>query len=248
MLIFSASFFIFKPNENLDMKKKLVVLSGAGISAESGISTFRDSDGLWENHRIEDVASPEGFEKNPELVFEFYNLRRRQLKDVKPNRAHEILAELEKDFDVHIITQNVDNLHERAGSTKVTHLHGELCKVRPVNSESDAIIWEDDLNLGDLDENGVQLRPHIVWFGERVPEMDTAAEITSKADLFLVIGTSMQVYPAAGLVHDVPTNAEIFVIDPNLDFSMFRNKENCIKSSATEGMQKLQEILKAKLL
>lgn len=247
-MILSASFSIFKPNENRIMKKKLVVLSGAGISAESGISTFRDSDGLWENHRIEDVASPEGFERNPKMVLDFYNLRRRQLKDVKPNLAHEILAELENDFDVHIITQNVDDLHERAGSTKVTHLHGELRKVRPVNSEDDAIFWEDDLNLGDLDENGVQLRPHIVWFGEMVPEMQNAAEIASEADLFLVIGTSMQVYPAAGLISYVPRGSEIFYIDPNLDPYEYTKPENALNMKATEGMQKLKEILKSKFL
>ncbi|WP_300674474.1 NAD-dependent deacylase [Soonwooa sp.] len=230
------------------MKKKLVVLSGAGISAESGISTFRDSDGLWENHRIEDVASPEGFERDPEMVLNFYNLRRRQLKEVKPNIAHEILADLEKDFDVYIITQNVDDLHERAGSTKVTHLHGELRKVRPVNSEDDAILWEDDLNLGDLDENGVQLRPHIVWFGEMVPEMQNAAEIASNADLFLVIGTSMQVYPAAGLISYVSSGSEIFYIDPNLDPYEYTKSENALKMKATEGMQKLKEILNSKFL
>lgn len=228
------------------MKKKLVVLSGAGISAESGISTFRDANGLWENHHIEEVASPEGFARNPELVLEFYNLRRRQLKEVKPNKAHQILAELEDDFDVHIITQNVDDLHERAGSSKVMHLHGELRKARPVNSETDAIVWEDDLHLGDLDENGIQLRPHIVWFGEMVPEMDNAKEIASNADVFLVVGTSLQVYPAAGLVHYVPENCDIFVIDPNLDFSMFKNKENCFKTSATEGMEKFKNYFSTK--
>lgn len=225
------------------MKKKLVVLSGAGISAESGISTFRDSNGLWENHRIEDVASPEGFRRNPQLVLDFYNLRRRQLKDVKPNLAHEILAELEKDFDVHIITQNVDDLHERAGSTKVIHLHGELKKVRSVKDENHILEWEKDCNLGDCDEFGNQLRPHIVWFGEMVPEMDHAMEIASKADIFLVIGTSMQVYPAASLIHYVPEHCEVFIIDPNLE-NQFTKHENFLKTSATEGMK----ILKEKLL
>lgn len=147
------------------MKKKLVVFSGAGISAESGVQTFRDSNGLWENHRVEDVASPEGFKRNPQMVLDFYNARRRQLNEVLPNKAHLILAELEDDFDVNIITQNVDDLHERAGSTKVIHLHGELKKARPVNSESNIIPWEKDLNLGDLNFEGIQLRPHIVWFG-----------------------------------------------------------------------------------
>lgn len=224
------------------MKKKLVVLSGAGISAESSIKTFRDNNGLWENHRVEDVASPEGFERNPQLVLDFYNLRRRQLKDVQPNEAHKILAELEKDFDVEIITQNVDDLHERAGSTKVLHLHGELKKARPVNSETAIIPWEKDLNLGDTDENGVQLRPHIVWFGEMVPEMETAAEKASTADIFLVIGTSMQVYPAAGLIHYIPDECEVFLIDPHLP-NEYTRSENCFQTTATEGMKKLKERL-----
>ncbi|MDV3872664.1 NAD-dependent protein deacylase [Elizabethkingia anophelis] len=222
--------------------KKIVVLSGAGISAESGIKTFRDSNGLWENHKIEDVASPEGFARNPELVLEFYNLRRRQLSEVNPNEAHYILAELQKDFDVHIITQNVDDLHERAGSENIIHLHGELKKVRPVNDEESIILWEDDLNLGDLDENGIQLRPHIVWFGEMVPEMENAATIASTADILLVIGTSLQVYPAASLLHYVPADCEIFVIDPHLSQN-FTNEKNFFKTSATEGMKLFREAI-----
>lgn len=225
------------------MKKKLVVLSGAGISAESGIKTFRDSNGLWENHRVEDVASPEGFARDPQLVLDFYNLRRRQLKEVQPNEAHQILADLESDFDVHIITQNVDDLHERAGSTKVLHLHGELLKARPVNSDSNIIPWENDLNLGDLNYEGIQLRPHIVWFGEMVPAMEQATIITSSADIFVVIGTSMQVYPAAELIHYVSENCEIYVIDPNLEHS-YTKAENCLKCGGSEGMK----ILKEKLL
>ncbi|WP_234110626.1 SIR2 family NAD-dependent protein deacylase [Chryseobacterium sp. R2A-55] len=224
------------------MKKKLVVLSGAGISAESGVKTFRDADGLWENHRIEDVASPEGFERNPQLVFDFYNERRRQLKSVFPNKAHEILAELERYFDVEIITQNVDDLHERAGSTKVTHLHGELKKARPVNSGKNEIPWEGDLNLGDLNHEGIQLRPHIVWFGEMVPNMNKAASIAEKADLLLVIGTSLQVYPAASLIHYIPNGCEVFAIDPHLENSFVKN-ENFLKTSATQGMTRLKEIL-----
>lgn len=224
------------------VKKKLVVLSGAGISAESGIKTFRDSDGLWENHRVEDVASPEGFGRNPDLVFEFYNLRRQQLKTVKPNAAHQILAELEQYFDIEIITQNVDDLHERAGSTKVIHLHGELLKARPINSETAIIDWKEDLSAGDLDEKGVQLRPHIVWFGEMVPEMENAGRIAAEADLLLIIGTSMQVYPAAGLVDYVPDNCEIFVIDPNLE-GKYTHSENFYKTSATEGMKLLKDVL-----
>ncbi|WP_304344759.1 NAD-dependent deacylase [Chryseobacterium koreense] len=224
------------------MKKRLVVLSGAGISAESGVKTFRDADGLWENQRIEDVASPEGFQRNPQLVFDFYNERRRQLKSVFPNKAHEILAELEEYFNVEIITQNVDDLHERAGSTKVTHLHGELRKARPINSGKNEIPWEDDLNLGDLNHEGIQLRPHIVWFGEMVPNMNKAASITEKADFFLVIGTSLQVYPAASLIHYTPKGCEVFAIDPHLENS-FVKKENFLKISATEGMTRLKEIL-----
>ncbi|MDV3506615.1 NAD-dependent protein deacylase [Elizabethkingia anophelis] len=222
--------------------KKIVVLSGAGISAESGIKTFRDSNGLWENHKIEDVASPEGFARNPELVLEFYNLRRRQLSEVNPNEAHYILAELQKDFDVHIITQNVDDLHERAGSENIIHLHGELKKARPVNDEESIIPWEDDLNLGDLDENGIQLRPHIVWFGEMVPEMENAATIASTADMLLVIGTSLQVYPAASLLHYVPAGCEIFVIDPHLSQNV-TNEKNFFKTSATEGMKLFREAI-----
>ncbi|UTF93345.1 NAD-dependent deacylase [Elizabethkingia anophelis] len=222
--------------------KKIVVLSGAGISAESGIKTFRDSNGLWENHKIEDVASPEGFARNPELVLEFYNLRRRQLSEVNPNEAHYILAELQKDFDVHIITQNVDDLHERAGSENIIHLHGELKKARPVNDEESIIPWEDDLNLGDLDENGIQLRPHIVWFGEMVPEMENAATIVSTADILLVIGTSLQVYPAASLLHYVPAGCEIFVIDPHLSQNV-TNEKNFFKTSATEGMKLFREAI-----
>lgn len=224
-------------------KKKLVVLSGAGISAESGIQTFRDADGLWENHRIEDVASPEGFAKNPKMVFDFYNVRRRQLKEVQPNEAHRILAELEKDFDVNIITQNVDNLHERAGSTKVVHLHGELNKARPVDSQDEIVPWEHDLGLGDLSSSGVQLRPHIVWFGEMVPEMNRAMELASQADIFLVIGTSMQVYPAAGLIHYIPGPCEIYLIDPHLEINI-ANSQNFFKTSATDGMRKLKSRLK----
>ena len=224
------------------MKKKLVVFSGAGISAESGVQTFRDSNGLWENHRVEDVASPEGFERNPQMVLDFYNARRRQLNEVTPNKAHLILAELEDVFEVNIITQNVDDLHERAGSTKVIHLHGELKKARPVNSESNIISWEGDLNLSDLNFEGIQLRPHIVWFGEMVPEMDKAIDLCSKADLFLVIGTSMSVYPAAGLIHYIPANCKIFVIDPSLP-NTYTETENYFKTSATQGMELFKEMI-----
>ena len=224
------------------MKKKLVVLSGAGISAESGVKTFRDSNGLWENHRIEDVASFEGFQKNPQMVLDFYNARRKQLREVKPNNAHLILAEFEAFFDVEIITQNVDDLHERAGSTKITHLHGELLKVRPIDSETEILQWKEDLNVGDCNAKGIQLRPHIVWFGEMVPEMEKAIKLTAEADIFLIIGTSMQVYPAAGLINYVPPSCEVFVIDPNLE-NMYAKYENFFKTSATEGIKKLRELL-----
>ena len=227
------------------MKKKMVVLSGAGISAESGVKTFRDSNGLWENHRIEDVASFEGFQKNPQMVLDFYNARRKQLREVEPNNAHLILAEFEAFFDVEIITQNVDDLHERAGSTKITHLHGELLKVRPIDSETEILQWEEDLNVGDCNAKGIQLRPHIVWFGEMVPEMEKAIKLTAEADIFLIIGTSMQVYPAAGLIDYVPANCEIFVIDPNLENS-YAKYENFFKTSATEGVKILRELLMRK--
>ena len=224
------------------MLKKLVVLSGAGISAESGVKTFRDSNGLWENHRIEDVASPEGFQRNPQMVLDFYNARRKQLQKVEPNEAHLLLAKLEEYFEVHIITQNVDDLHERGGSSRIIHLHGELKKARPIDSESETIVWEKDLNLGDLNSKGVQLRPHIVWFGEMVPEMDQAVKIAETADIFLVIGTSMQVYPAASLIQFIPDHCEVFVIDPNLDEN-FLAADHFLKTSATDGMRKLIEIL-----
>lgn len=224
------------------MKKKLVVFSGAGISAESGVKTFRDSNGLWENHKIEEVASPEGFARDPKKVLDFYNARRRQLKEVRPNEAHLILAELEAYFDVAIITQNVDDLHEKAGSNTIIHLHGELKKARPVNSDSKIIPWEEDLNLGDVNFEGIQLRPHIVWFGEMVTEMEKAIAVAKTADVFLVVGTSMQVYPAAGLIQYVPKHCKVFVIDTDLE-NRFTQKENFFQTSATEGMRKLKEIL-----
>lgn len=227
-------------------KKKLVVLSGAGISAESGLKTFRDSDGLWEEHRVEDVATIEAFIRDPELVMRFYNLRRAQLNSVEPNDAHKILAALEDDFDVHIITQNVDDLHERAGSTKVLHLHGELRKVRPIDCEDTAVIeWQGDLNIGDVDARGVQLRPHIVWFGEMVPMMQEAADIAAQADLFLVIGTSMKVYPAAGLIDFIPPHCQLYVIDKGLE-NQFTHQDNFYQTGASEGMRQLEERLRNK--
>lgn len=225
--------------------KKLVVLTGAGISAESGLKTFRDSDGLWENHKIEDVATPEGWHKNPELVLQFYNERRAKAFEAQPNAGHLALAELEKYFDVNIITQNVDNLHEKAGSTQVLHLHGELSKVRSIKNEKlikdiggDAIYW------GDLGEDGHQLRPHIVWFGEMVPMIEPAAKIAADADVFVVVGTSLQVYPAAGLIHYVGSHAAKFLIDPYIpEASSNHNNISFITETATVGVPQLAQLL-----
>lgn len=226
------------------MKKKLVVLTGAGISAESGIKTFRDSDGLWEGHDVMEVATPEGWHKNQELVLDFYNKRRQQLKEVNPNLGHIILAELEKDFDVQIITQNVDDLHERAGSTNVLHLHGELLKVRSTQNKNLILDWTEDLQTGDLDTNGHQLRPHIVWFGEEVPALEEAIEITETADYFAVIGTSLQVYPAAGLISYTPSTTPVFYIDPKpISIPNLRNKVDTIAKFASEGVADLREKL-----
>jgi NAD-dependent deacetylase len=220
------------------MKPILVVLSGAGMSAESGISTFRDSNGLWENHDVKDVASPEGFRKNPTLVLEFYNQRRRQLLDVKPNAGHLALKELEKDYEVYIITQNVDDLHERAGSTNIVHLHGELKKVRSTKNERLVYDWLGDLVMGDLSkDDGAQLRPHIVWFGEMVPELEKAARIVAKANVVMIIGTSMQVYPAAGLVDYASSSAKVFYIDPN-PAKVSRKNLIVIDEKATTGVRK----------
>lgn len=202
----------------MSKKKKVVVLTGAGISAESGIKTFRDSDGLWENHDIMEVASPQGWEKNKELVLKFYNDRRKQLEEVVPNEGHKGLVDLEKYFDVVIITQNVDNLHERAGSSNVLHLHGELTKVRSTVDESLVYDWgHKPINLGDTCEKGSQLRPHIVWFGEMVPMIEVASVETSEADIFIVVGTSLNVYPAAGLLNYVADDSiPKYIIDPNM--------------------------------
>ena len=197
------------------MKKKVIVLTGAGISAESGISTFRDSDGLWEQYRVEDVATYEAYLRNPELVLNFYNERRRQLFQVKPNEGHRQLVRLEECYDVHIITQNIDNLHEQAGSTNVLHLHGELTKARSDRNDNLIIdIGDRDIHLGDKAPDGAQLRPHIVWFGEAVPNIEPAAELCEQADYFVVVGTSMNVYPAAGLIHYVPRSTPCYLVDP----------------------------------
>jgi NAD-dependent deacetylase len=227
-------------------KKRIVVLTGAGISAESGIKTFRDSDGLWENHRIEDVASPDGWAANPELVLQFYNLRRAQLFDVNPNKGHLALAALERTHDVHIVTQNVDDLHERAGSTQVLHLHGELRKVRSTLYPELVYDWDKDLHIGDVCERGAQLRPHIVWFGEHVPMLGHAAELAEKADVFMVVGSSLQVYPAAGLMSYCPNDIPVFYIDPNpqVNFELAAMPNlHVIAEPATTGVPKAISML-----
>lgn len=224
--------------------KRVVVLTGAGMSAESGISTFRDNDGLWKKHRFEDLASPHAWTRNPELVMDFYNARRKQLFEVEPNAGHLALVTLEDKFDVQIITQNVDDLHERAGSSNVLHLHGELKKVRSTIDES--LIYELDhweLKMGDKCEKGSQLRPHIVWFGEAVPMIRTAVEIASTADVILVIGTSMVVYPAASLIGYVPDDIPKFYIDPKASKIRGISCLDIIKEKAVEGVPKLVEKL-----
>lgn len=224
--------------------KKIVVLTGAGISAESGIKTFRDADGLWEGHDIMEVASPIGWKKNPELVLDFYNKRRAQLLTVQPNSAHKILAELEQHFSLQIITQNVDDLHERAGSTKILHLHGELLKVRSVADEAFVLDWKTDLHIGTNDPQGRQLRPHIVWFGEAVPLLDKAIEIVTTADVLIIIGTSLQVYPAAGLMHYIQPEVPVYYIDPKpATIYDLVNPLKVIPLTAVEGMKVVKEEL-----
>ena len=236
------------------MKKKLVVLTGAGISAESGISPFRTNNGLWDNHKVEDVASIEGWYRNPQLVLDFYNERRLQLGTVKPNAAHYALAELEKEWDVTVITQNVDNLHERAGSTRIFHLHGQLTKVRPENccnemddysEETVFDIGYDTINLGDLAPNGAQLRPHIVWFGEAVPYINAAIDHVENADVLLIVGTSLQVYPAAGLYAYAKADTPIYIIDPN-EVPVRDGRITHIKEVATKGMETFKNLINSK--
>ncbi len=228
--------------------KKIAVLTGAGISAESGLKTFRDSGGLWEGYDVMEVATPEGWKKNPKLVLNFYNERRKQALTAKPNAAHIALAELEKEYNVVVITQNVDNLHEKAGSSKVIHLHGQLFQCRSTGDESlvyDLDGWE--LKLGDKCEKGFQLRPHIVWFGEMVPMMEIAMEETMNADIFLVVGTSLQVYPAAGLVQYVKQDAPIYIVDPNLPEVYSSKNIRYIKEKASVGMAMVKEELLSSL-
>lgn len=228
-----------------NMKKKLVILTGAGMSAESGISTFRDTGGLWDKYPVEEVATPEGFAANPELVLEFYNIRRKELVTVTPNEGHIGLVDLERNFEVSIITQNVDNLHERAGSKNVLHLHGELMKVRSTADES--LVYElnpenCEIGMGDLCEKGFQLRPHIVWFGEAVPMISEAAKIAEDADIFVIIGTSMNVYPAAGLLDYVKPGVPVYLIDPK-DVYTHRRGIHHIQKGASEGVKELKQLL-----
>jgi NAD-dependent deacetylase len=216
--------------------KKIVVLTGAGISAESGLKTFRDYNGLWENYRVEEVATPEAFDKNPEVVLRFYNERRRQLEAAKPNEAHFNLAKLEQKFKVTVITQNIDDLHEKAGSTNVLHLHGELNKAE--SSKNPRLIYDlnhNDISVGDVCEEGHQLRPHVVWFGEAVPNMEKAIRITATADIFIIIGTSLEVYPAASLVNYTPDHSQNFLIDPNTPLIREENNFIVIKEKASKG-------------
>lgn len=224
-------------------KKKLVVLTGAGVSAESGLRTFRDSDGLWEGYNIEDVATPRAWRRNPQLVLDFYNHRRKNVLEAQPNAAHIGLAELEKSFDVTIITQNIDDLHERAGSTTVLHLHGEILKMR---SEKDhGLVYEikGDIKLGDMAEDGQQLRPHIVWFEEPVPKIEEAIPIVRSADYFVVVGTSLVVYPAAGLVNYAPWNIPKYIIDKRIPYTSELMNITAIEKPATEGVRELVALL-----
>ncbi len=225
--------------------QKLVVLSGAGISAESGLKTFRDSDGLWEGYDVYEVATPRGFNKNPILVLDFYNMRRKDVAAALPSNAHYGLAELEKYFDVQIITQNIDDLHERAGSKNVLHLHGEIFKMRSVLDIYHASIFDikEDINLGDLAPDGGQLRPHIVWFEEDVPMLQNAIELVEQADIFVIIGTSLQVYPAAGLVNYVPKNVAQYIIDKKIPSLPAHSKIISIEAVASEGVAILQKLI-----
>ena len=231
------------------MKKNLVILSGAGMSAESGISTFRDAGGLWDKYPVMQVASAEGYVRDPELVINFYNERRKQLLDVEPNAGHIGLAELEKDFNVTVVTQNVDNLHERAGSTRIIHLHGELTKVcssrDPYNPRyvKELKPEEYEVKMGDKAGDGSQLRPFIVWFGEAVPEIETAVDYVEKTDIFVIIGTSMNVYPAAGLLNYVPRTAEVYLIDPKPVDTHSMRQIHIIQKGASEGVKELKKLL-----
>jgi len=225
-------------------KKRLVVLTGAGISAESGLRTFRDSDGLWEGYNVEDVATPRAWKRNPQLVLDFYNERRRNVAHAQPNAAHVGLAELEDDFEVHIITQNIDDLHERSGSTNVLHLHGEIFKMCSDVDRTSVKEIRGDIKLGDLTERGHQYRPDIVWFEEPVPMIERAMLISMKADIFVVVGTSLQVYPAAGLVQYAPADADKYIIDKKIPYVSQSSKITIIEQPATEGVKILKQLLR----
>jgi NAD-dependent deacetylase len=224
-------------------KKKLVILTGAGISAESGLRTFRDSDGLWEGYEVTEVATPRGWRKNPQLVLDFYNERRKNVADAKPNAAHIGLAELEKSFDVTIITQNIDDLHERAGSTNVLHLHGEIFKMRSERDETLISEIRGDIKLGDVAEDGAQLRPYIVWFEEPVPKIEEAVPIVYAADIFVVVGTSLVVYPAAGLINYVALETPKYIVDKKIPYTSPMRNLTLIEKPATEGIEDLKKIL-----
>jgi len=225
------------------MKKHLVVLTGAGISAESGIKTFRDSDGLWMGHDINDVATPGGFAKNPELVLDFYNQRRREVKKANPNLAHKGLADLEDNFEVTIITQNIDDLHERGGSKNVLHLHGEIFKMRSCTNSTKIFNILNDISVGDFAEDGSQLRPHIVWFEEDVPMIETAVDVVRNADIFVVIGTSLQVYPAAGLIDLVKDEVPKYIIDKKIPPVHHLKNITILEGTASEGVERLKKLL-----
>lgn len=224
-------------------KKKLVVLTGAGISAESGLKTFRDSDGLWEGYDVYEVATPRGFAKDPQLVLDFYNMRRKDVAAAQPNDAHNGLADLEEHFDVHIITQNIDDLHERGGSSNVLHLHGQIFKMRSVNDETKNYDIRGDINVGDLAPDGSQLRPDIVWFEEPVPMIDKAAQVVRTAEIFVVIGTSLVVYPAAGLVNYAAWQIPKFIIDKSIPYTQSLYNLTIIEKSASEGVKELKKRL-----
>ena len=224
-------------------KKRLVILTGAGISAESGLKTFRDSDGLWEGYNVTDVATPRGWKKDPSLVLDFYNMRRRDVGNANPNAAHTGLAELEKDFDVHIITQNIDDLHERAGSTRVLHLHGEIFKMRSEADESLVYEIREDIILGQLADDGAQLRPHIVWFEEAVPMIAQAVPLVRSADIFVVVGTSLVVYPAAGLVDYALPGIPKFIVDKKIPYTSSVHNLTTIEQPASTGVKELQKRL-----
>ncbi len=230
------------------MKKHLVVLTGAGISAESGLKTFRDSDGLWNGYDVYEVASPAGWKENPALVLDFYNMRRKEVAAAIPNAAHIAIAKLEKNFNVTIVTQNIDDLHERAGSTKVIHLHGEIFKMRGEKDDSKIYEIRGDINLGELAEDGTQLRPHIVWFDEPVPKILQAKKIMTEADIFVLIGTSLQVYPASGLINYVPADVTKYIIDKKIPLVQNDITVHLIEKPATEGVEELTKILLGNLL